>query len=206
MLMYQPSSRAQSGMTLTEVVVLIGVYTVLMMVIMGSITSLYQTNSYSMAQADEVDNARRGMTQWNRDVKEMITAEDGTYPVALIEEHKLGYYSDTDQDDSIEYVEYELATTTLTKYTYNPSGSPAVYNLSSPDSAEILSLYVQNINQSTSTFFYYDNLGNELSSTSPIIDVRYIKAQIIVNIDPLRSPGEFMLRSSVAPRNLKDNL
>jgi type II secretory pathway pseudopilin PulG len=195
-----------SGMTLVEVVVLIGVYTLLSLAIAGSVTSLYQQNSYALAQSNEIENARRGMTQWNRDAKEMRTAEDGTFPIVLIEEHHFGYFSDTDQDEDIEYVEYILEDTTLTKYSYEPTGSPPVYDFSDPTSEEVLSLYVQNINQGTSTFKYYDNAGNQLNSTSPIIDVRYITAQIIVNIDPLRSPGEFMLRSSIAPRNLKDNL
>lgn len=194
------------GMTLVEVVVAIGIYTVLTLAITSSITALYKYNSYTIEQSNEIDNARRGMTQWSRDIKEMTTAEDGTFPIAIISEHRAGYYSDTDQDDSVEYVEYILATTTLTKYTYNPTGTPATYNLSTPDTTQILSEYVQNINQATSTFFYFDTMGNQLSSTSPIINVRYVRAQIIVNIDPMRSPGEFMLRSSVAPRNLKDNL
>ncbi|MCD5381028.1 MAG: prepilin-type N-terminal cleavage/methylation domain-containing protein [Candidatus Pacebacteria bacterium] len=194
------------GMTLVEVVVVVGIFTVLSLGISTSVTSLYKNNSYAISQAEEIDNARRGMTQWNRDVKEMTTAEDGTYPVAVIEEHRFGYYSDTDQDSSVEYVEYVLATTTLTKYKYNATGTPAAYSTTTPDSIETLSLYVQNINEATSTFTYFDNAGLQLSSTSPIVDVKYIKAQIIVNIDIARSPGEFMLRSSVAPRNLKDNL
>ncbi len=194
------------GMTLVEMVVAIGIYTVLMLAITGAMASFYNYNFYAIEQADEINNARRGITQWNRDAKEMTVAEDGTFPLRVIEPHRFGYFSDTDQDDSVEYVEYILATTTVTKYTYNPSGSPATYNFASPDGAQILSEYVQNINQATSTFFYFDATGNALSSTSPVIDVRYIKAQIIVNIDPNRSPGEFMLRSSIAPRNLKDNL
>jgi type II secretory pathway pseudopilin PulG len=196
----------QSGMTLVETVVAIGIYTILILAITGSVTSLYQTNSYALSQANEVDNARRGMTQWNRDVKEMTQGEDGTYPVAVIEEHKLGYFSDTDQDADVEYVEYILASSTLTKYTYNATGIPAVYDFTSPDEAQTLSLFVQNIYQGTSTFLYFDETGAALSSTSPLVRVKYIKAQIIVNIDPFRSPGEFMLRSSIAPRNLKDNL
>jgi len=196
----------QSGMTLVETVVAIGIYTILILAITGSVTSLYQTNSYALSQANEVDNARRGMTQWNRDVKEMTTAEDGTFPLVRIEPHVLGYYSDTDQDDQVEYVEYILASTTLTKYSYNAVGTPVTYDLSSPDEVQTLSLFVQNLNQGTSTFSYFDETGAMLSSTSPVINVKYIKAQIIVNIDPFRSPGEFMLRSSIAPRNLKDNL
>jgi Tfp pilus assembly protein PilE len=117
-------SNPNNGMTLVELMVIISIYTVLLMAITTSIADLYKINAYSIAQANEVDNARRGMTQWNRDAKEMTTAEDGTYPVAVIDEHHFGYYSDTDKDASVEYVEYILASTTLTKYTYNPVWVP----------------------------------------------------------------------------------
>ncbi len=195
-----------SGMTLVEMVVVIGIYTILLLVITNSIFSIYQYNAYAIEQAGEIDNARRGMTQWNRDAKEMNVAEDGTFPVRVIQPHRFGYFSDTDADSTVEYVEYVLASTTVTKYTYNATGTPLTYNFSTPDSSEVLSRFVQNILQGTSTFFYYDDSGNQLGTSSPLLDVRYIQAQIIVNIDPERSPGEFMLRSSIAPRNLKDNL
>ncbi len=200
------SFNKNSGMTLIEAVVAVGLYTILSVVIMATITDFYKFNAYTLEQVDEIENARRGMTQWNRDAKEMTTGEDGSFPIAVIDEHRFGYYSDTDQDDMVEYVEYILATTTLRKFSYNPTGTPASYDLTTPDMEQVLSLYVQNINQGTSTFMYFDNNGNKLSSTSPIINVRYIQAQMIVNIDQNRSPGEFMLRSSLAPRNLKDNL
>ena len=201
-----PKQNRTKGMTFVEMIVVIAIATILMLAISYSIVNLYQTTAYSSAQAEEIDNARRGVTQWNRDVKELTTGEDGNYPINIIDEHEFGYYSDTDLDNAVEYVRYELADTTLRKYTYNASGDPATYNLTTPDSTEILYLYVQNLNEATTTFYYYDNDGTQLSSTSPIIDVKYIRMNIIVNVDPLLSPGEFVLRSSVAPRNLKDNL
>ncbi len=81
-----------------------------------------------------------------------------------------------------------------------------MYDFTTPDEELILSEYVQNIEQATTTFFYFDSNNVELDSSSLLTDVRYIKTQIIVNIDPIRSPGEFMLRTGIAPRNLKDNL
>jgi type II secretory pathway component PulJ len=193
-------------MTLVEMVVLIGIYTLLIGVIFTSVQSLYQYNSYSIAQADEVDNARRAIFRLTRDLREMTYAEDGTFPLVTMEDHLIGFYSDIDQDNSVEYVEYELATTTLYKRTYNAVGAPPSYNFATPDETITLSEYVQNIQQATSTFMYYDVNGDELVNGALLTDVRYIRAQNIVNIDPLRSPGEFMLRTSVAPRNLKDNL
>lgn len=196
----------QSGLTLVEMVVVIGIYTILTGMIFTAAQALYQTNNYSAAQANEIDNARRGMNRFIRDVREMTYAEDGTFPVSQMEDNLVGFYSDIDKDDTVEYVEYELIDTVLYKRTYNAVGTPPTYDFTTPDETVILSEYVQNIDQATSTFFYYDTNNAPLSGSSLLTDVRYFRAQIIVNIDPIRSPGEFMLRGSVAPRNLKDNL
>jgi hypothetical protein len=195
----------QSGLTLAEMVVAIGLYTILSLVLFQTVQSLYQNNAYSFAQADEVNNARRGLYTVAQDMREMTSGEDGTFPVVIKEPDRIGFYSDIDRDDSVEYVEYELATTTFYKYTYNATGSPPVYS-ATPDETVVLSEYVQNNVNGTSTFFYYDTNNMLLGTSSLLTDVRYIRTQIIVNIDPVRSPGEFMLQSGVAPRNLKDNL
>ena len=195
----------QSGMTLVEMLMAIGVFAILMLAVFGAVSSLYSTNSYAIEQGAEVDNARRGVDQWNKDAKEMTTAEDGTWPLVVIEPYRLGYYSDTDRDDSVEYVEYILIDTTLYKYTYEPDMSGG-YDLTVPDKTETLSKFVQNNLQARPTFKYFDATGTELTVSSPIIQVRYLQMELIVNIDPNRNPGEFMLRSSLAPRNLKDNL
>ncbi|HMO78012.1 MAG TPA: prepilin-type N-terminal cleavage/methylation domain-containing protein [Candidatus Paceibacterota bacterium] len=197
----------QQGFTLVETIVVVGIYTIMTLVIYTSIFNLYRTNSYTIEQSHEVDQARRGLQTWLNDVREMTYADDGTFPVAVMEPHRLGFYSDVDKDNTVEYVEYVLSTTTLFKRTFEPTGHPPVYNLVIPAKTEILSEYVQNLLQATSTFKYYDNSGTELVTPSGLLtDVRYIEAQAIVNIDPLRSPGEFLLRSGVTPRNLKDNL
>jgi prepilin-type N-terminal cleavage/methylation domain-containing protein len=194
------------GMTLVEMIVVIAIYTMLLAVISGSVYSMYQQNAYSFAQANEIDHARRGINRFARDVREMTYAENGTFPIVVRDSHRFGFYSDIDKDNSVEYVEYQLATTTFYKKVYNPVGTPPVYNFATPDQTLILSEYVQNMLQSTSTFLYYDENGVLLNTGALLTDVRYIKGQLIVNIDPLRAPGEFMLRTGVTPRNLKDNL
>ncbi len=200
-----------SGFTLVEMIFVVAMTVLLMAVIMNSVVNLYQTNSYTIAQSNEIDVARRGLQEWQRDAKEMTYSDDGTFPVAIMNTHEMAFYSDVDGDPAVEYVRFLLstttATTTLYKYTHEPTGTPPVYNLVTPSRTETLSEYVQNLVQATSTFLYFDTNGAPLTSTSSLLtDVRYLETRIIVNIDPLRSPGEFMLRGGVSPRNLKDNL
>lgn len=199
-------SRYIAGMTFVEMIVALGLYSIISLSLFNIVHTLYQNNSYMFAQADEVAYARRGLYALAQDLREMTYSEDGTFPVVVMEEHRIGFYSDIDRDYSVEYVEYEVASSTLYKYTHNATGSPPTYDFATPDETDVLSEYVQNIDQASSTFRYFDRDNNELTTGALLTDVRYIQVQLIVNIDPLRSPGEFMLQSSVAPRNLKDNL
>ena len=195
------------GMTLVEMLVVVFLFSILMIALGNTVASLYKSNAYTVGQTYQVSNARRGVQALIRDVREMTFADDGTFPLARMEPHLIGFYSDIDRDSSVEYIEYELATTTiLTKRVYNATGTPVTYDTSSPDETYILSEYVQNRNQSTSTFFYYDTYGNPTTATSSVTDVRFISIQSIVNIDPIRNPGQFMLRYSAALRNVIDNI
>jgi prepilin-type N-terminal cleavage/methylation domain-containing protein len=195
------------GMTFPEMLVSVALFSLLMFVVTNGIQSMYSYNAYTFAQAYQVQNARLGMQAFIRDVREMTFADDGTFPLAVMETDRIGFYSDIDRDDSVEYVVFEyIASTTIAKNIYNATGSPVVYDTSSPDATIILSRYVQNALQATSTFFYYRDDGTAVTDPFDITEVRYIEAQIIVNIDPVRDPGQFMLRSSAALRNVKENL
>lgn len=197
--------RSVAGFSFTEAVIVVAMFSLLMFVVMDIIASFYRYNAYSIAQSYEISNARRGIESLVGDLREMTYADDGTFPIATTSEYLIGFYSDIDKDDSVEYVEYELASTTLTKRVYNATGSPPVYE-ADPSETDTVSEYVQNIDQGTSTFRYYDYAGVETTSTSTVTDVRYIEVMFIVNVDPVRAPGEFQLRSSAAPRNLRDNI
>jgi Tfp pilus assembly protein FimT len=206
---FLPKGRVRAGitgMTLVEAVVVVAIYTILLVAIMASVDMLYSSNAYTVAQANEIDTARRGLTSWTQDVREMLPSANGAWPIAIMEPQRLGFYSDVDRDATIEYVIYQLATTTLMRYTYEPTGNPPVYATTTPSSVQVISEFVQNLTQGTTTFRYFDTDGLPLGTGALLTDVRYVQIQLIVNIDPIREPGEFMLRASVAPRNLKDNL
>lgn len=201
------TQKREQGFTLIEMLVVIAINTILVIVITSSIAQIYKNNSYTFEQANEIEAARRSIGIWVRDAREMTLGADGSYPVALLQNNKMGFYSDIDRDANVEYVEYSLSTTTLTKKTYNPIGNPPVYSTTTADTTEILSTYVQNGLQNVPVFTYYSATGTVLASPSSMLtDMRYVVMKVIVNIDPARSPGEFMLHASAAPRNLKDNL
>lgn len=198
---------SHTGLTLVEMLIALAMFTLLSIVVMNGIQRMYIYNAYTFAQAYQVQNARIGLQTMIRDIREMTFADNGTFPLAVMEANEIGFYSDIDRDDSVEYVEYLYAdTTTLIKNVYNAVGTPATYDLTTPDETYTLSYYVQNIDQATSTFFYFRADGTEVTTASDLTDVRYIKGQVIINIEPVRDPGQFMLRSSAALRNVQENV
>ena len=192
------------GLSFVEALVIVALFTILMLAVMASISAFYSFNAYTISQAYQVREAKRGVELLVRDVREMTYADDGTFPLARMEDNLIGFYSDIDRDDSVEYVEYELGGTVLQKRIYNATGTPPDYP-GTPDETHTISEYVRNGEQSVETFTYYDATGSETTATSTVTDVRYVEAELIVNIDPIRDPGEFMLRSSAALRNLTED-
>jgi hypothetical protein len=197
----------QSGFTLVEAIMVVALNTVLLLVITNTITQLYKNHGYTFEQSNEIEVARKGLGTWVRDAREMTTGANGAFALVRAGTSTIGFYSDIDKDNSIEYVEYILGTsTTLRKFTYNPTAS-STYSTTTPTLIEIMSQYVQNGQQNVPIFRYYDSNGAIIASPQAMIsDITYITMNIIVNIDPIRSPGEFMLQGSAAPRNLKTNL
>lgn len=203
----QPHTFLIRGFTLVEVIMVVALNAILMLVITSTITQLYKNHGYTFEQSNEIEVARRGLGTWVRDAREMTTGANGAFALVLAGTSTIGFYSDIDKDNNIEYVEYRLGTsTTLRKFTYNPTAS-STYSTTTPTTVEVMSEYVQNGNQNVAIFRYYDSNGAVVASPQAMIsDITYITMNIIVNIDPIRSPGEFMLQGSSAPRNLKTNL
>ena len=189
-----------------EVIMVTSISTLLMLVITFSIVSIYRNNAYAIAQTGEVDNARRGLQTWVQDAREMDFGANGAYAIQYAGAHHFSFYSDIDPDAVTEFIEYELVGTTLYRKVHKAGGFPAMYSTSTP-STFTLSEYVQNNIEAIPTFRYYNNNGTEILNPNALItDVRFIRMQLVVNIDPVRAPGEFMLEGGATPRNLKDNL
>lgn len=191
------------GFTFIEMIVVTALFAVLSIALMNAIVMFYRTNAYTLEQAYEVNSARRALELLTRDLREMTFGDDGTFPLATMGTNTIAFYSDIDRDNSVEYVRYVLTGTTLYKYVYNATGTPIVYPTTTPSERHVVSEYVRNSTQATSTFRYYIEGGGVATATSTVTDVRYIFTTLIINVDPNRSPGEFTLRSTAAPRNLK---
>lgn len=198
--MQTPTSR---GFTFIEMIVVLAMFSLLSIAIANAISMFYRANSYTLEQAYEINSARRALELLTRDLREMTFGDDGTFPLATMATNSIAFYSDIDRDNSVEYVRFALSGNTLYKYVYNATGTPVTYPTTTPSETYVVSEYVRNNAQATSTFRYYIEGGGAATATSTVTDVRYIFSTLIINVDPNKNPGEFTLRATAAPRNLK---
>lgn len=198
----------QQGFSFVEALVVVSIFTMTIGVLLGSVILFYRSNTYAIEQAFAVENARRGVEVMVRDIREASFSDEGQYPVISADDNELWIYSDIDRDDNVERVRFFLDTTTneFTKVTTNSAGSPPTY-ASGTSATSTVADNVRNIEQNMPIFEYFDSSGAQLATSSMnVTDIAFIRVNMVVNINPLRLPNEFVLRSSATMRNLKTNL
>lgn len=195
------ASRGSRGMTLVEVIIWTAVFTIIILAITSSILYFYRTNRYALEQSSAVSSSQRGVGKIVRIVREAAYSSDGAYPIVSIAANDLVFYADTDADPLIERVHYFLSGTNLMEGTVDASGDPPGYG--GAETASTLSDYVRNVAQNVSTFNYYDQSGTEITDYSNRTAVRFVKVNVVINVDPNKLPNQLTLSSSAALRNLK---
>ncbi len=90
----------------------------------------------------------------------------------------------------------------LRKGVTQPTGYPVEY----PEENENVTILSQYIRNQLPIFRYFDGDGSELAAPARLEDTKLMRVHLIININPLRAPGDFELESNVQIRNLKDNL
>jgi len=91
--------------------------------------------------------------------------------------------------------------TDFKKGVINPTGHPIEYP-SGQEEVWALSSYVRN---TPPIFKYFDGNGNKIDDyPSRLIDTKLMEVFLVVDINPVRSPSSFELKSSVQLRNLKE--
>lgn len=187
-------------MTLIEAIVWVAIFTFAMLAITTTLLTFYRANGYTLEQAQAVDSSRRGIQQMVKEIREAQYASNGAYPIVSIGSDSFEFYADVNNDSYIEQVKYELVGTNLVRSVVSPSGSPLAYTGTAASST--VSDSVRNLTQGVTTFTYYDTNGNQITDYTKTSDVRFVRVDLVVNVDPNRAPHDLTLRSSAALRNL----
>lgn len=184
-----------------ETVVTIALMSVALLALSSVIVFFYRTNANVLEQSGAISSARRGIERAMKDLREATISEEGAYPVVSAGPNTITFYADINTDSLVERIRYEFVDEVLTRYTLQPTGNPLTY--SGSEVSEIISDNVRNNFFGTNIFKYFDVNGAELSSTPSPVDITFVTATIIVNINPARAPEEFTLTSSATLRNVR---
>ena len=198
----------KKGFTIAEFIISIAILSFLTYTV-----SIFQRDVFSLST--NLQSSLNAQLEARHLIKNMIAelrratvSANGSYPIELASSTGITFYSDINNNGTVERVRYYLHNKTIRKGVIAPTGNPAVYNSGSEVTTTLLN-YV--IASSTLPIFQYYS-SNYSGTTSPISmppnisTIRLIKVTVIIDTDPNRSPTPIISTSQVNLRNLKDNL
>lgn len=100
------SAPASAGLTIVEMVISIAIFTVAMGAVVLFVVTIYRTQSFVFEQSLAVNESRRGIETMVAEIREARTGENGSYLIEKANDNEFVFYSDIDQDNSVERVRY----------------------------------------------------------------------------------------------------
>lgn len=198
----QHPSLNKRGFSFAEVIVVVAVTTLVGMTINTLIFNFYRSNAYLLQQTSAVDSAHRGLRTSFEELRQATYGEDGSYPILSAATSSITFYSDVDNDGSVEKIHVYLSGTSFYRGITEATGTPPTYT-SQPEVRYTIANYVRN-GTSTPIFKFYDEDGTQLSTTSPVVaDISTISISLMVDLNPFRAPDILTLDESATLRNLR---
>ncbi len=202
--------RDNQGLTLIETLIGIAIFVTAVGVVYMFVSQGFKVQNFSLQGSQAIAEARRGLDTMVKEIRETQIADNGAYPIERADKFEFIFYADIDKDDSVERIRYFLDGTDFKKGVIQPRINPVGY-FSSDEVISIISRYVRNT-ASEPLFTYYnsnwpaDTVNNPLPYPAKETDVRFIKINLKVNVQPEMAPDNFEILTYVHIRNLKDNL
>lgn len=191
-------------MTYIETVVWVAIFTSAMLALGSSLVYFYHTAHYAIEQSSAVASVQHSMDTMVRTIREAGYASDGAYPIVALATSSITFYAQVNQQSPYtQKVRFFVSGTSLMQGVVEPAGDPPAYT--GTEVVSTLANYVQNQALATSTFTYYDAAGAQMTDLSRIGSVRFVRANVIVDVNPNDQPTQLTLRSSTALRNLIDH-
>ena len=187
-----------AGFTLIEILTAMTIFTVMVAIGADFIIISYKATTFEAEQETAVRGARDAMDIITKEIRGANSSEQGDYPLAIVDDNNLVFYSDTDDDGQMEKISYYLDGSQLLKSITEPG---AANDYSGAGATTTIASYVNN--QEQPIFIYFDNNHN---NTDIINQIRLIQITLLINVTPARAPNDYSLETAVNLRNLKDNL
>lgn len=185
-------------MTLIEVVVAIGMITLVMVAVSDSAISLYRANTLGVGSMNQISQGRRAAQLITTDIRQTNIGSNGANAISTMSPYGITFYSDIPNGYGSQKITYAINGTTLTRSVTQP-GTPATY--SSAPSVSTASEFVKNVTDNVPLFRFYDYVGNEIVDMNQTSGVRVIEVALRTQGSVGNNP--FTLTSRVTLRNLR---
>ncbi len=189
-------------MSFVEVIVWVGILTLLMAAMVSAIIHVYRSNSYTIERAIAVLSVRKGLENVTKLVRESKYSDSGGYPIVAFGDNSITFYADSDRDGSVEQVRIFLNGSLLQKGVVEPTGSPAVYT--GTENISTIVSNVRNISLGKKLFYYYDSAGVEVTDTNALLSPVFVKVDLVANTGKNPTVNDYELQSSAFIRNLRN--
>lgn len=188
------------GFSLIEMLVVIFIVSVVGLAVAEMISYFYRSNTYLLQETGSIETARKGLDLAFRNLRQASYGADGSYPVLEAAPDSITFFSDIDDDGTIEKVRLYRTGGTLSRGVTDAGGSPLSYAGQTEQVSVVASSVVST---STPLFRYFGQDDAELPAPVSVASIRSIETALAVDADPTRAPGPVTLRASATLRNLR---
>jgi type II secretory pathway pseudopilin PulG len=190
-------SRQRSALTLVEVLLVIGVLSVLVIIAGLFFRDVFIVTNDAGTKLDQEYSMRQVLRQFVADIRTAEQSITGAYVIEQATEDSIIFFSDVNGDTVPERIHYLLMNNELVKRVYEATGTPPAYSAN----------YTENTiatNVTNNDIFEYYSAGDVDSATLLVApfstaDIRYVLLSVTLKDGTVTSTG-------VALRNLKDSL
>ncbi len=202
------------GVTFVEMIVTIAIVSIVMIGSSIFFVRMWRLHGFTIETAIASMTAQRGVSEAVESIRRARTAQDGSLPIAVAEEHHFAFYEDVDYDGKVERVRYFVENGRFRRGVTKPviASNGVVTYPAADDTVRDVANYIVNETANMPTFTYYgaddkafayDDLAtSRLPANAPLGMIRMVKVLLYVNPDAVRAPNHVRIQSFAVIRNL----
>lgn len=194
------------GFSLVEAAVAMAVGSLLLLLMLSFMIATNRVSFFLADQSKAIITADKTVSVISKQLRETSDGDNGSFAIDAASDYTIAFFSDIDQDDATEYIQYQLNGTDLVRTLIKPTGTPAQYLESNATTAVAAQNIVNQTYSATALFTYYDTENNPLADPIELGAVTLVGIQVDVNVDPNNIPDTHTIETYVQLRNLNDNL
>lgn len=198
----------EKGFSLVEIIFAVAILTMILVAVANFQLDIFRLNDLIQGTLFSQNEARKILRPFANEVRGASQSSSGSYAIEEAATSTFTFYSDTNSDGVKERIRYFLDGSDFKKGIIVPTGNPYTYD---EDDEEIIEV-IHNVQATSTIFTYYDeNYAGTASSTPlsdpvPIIQIRLVRIDLVVDDDLDEPPAPIWLTTQVSIRNLKTNL